>query len=220
MSAPELRALIVDYGGVLTTSVAETMTAWEQADGVAPGHFAAVLRDWLGPAAGTAAQVHPVHALERGEMEIPDFERHLAKRLRAADGRPVAADGLLARMFAGFRREPILVDVVRRVRATGRKTALLSNSWGLSYPREDWGELFDATVISGEVGMRKPDEEIFRHTAALLDVPRAACVFLDDLPVNVRGVVATGMVGIHHRTPAETTAALAALFGVPLAAAP
>lgn len=209
-------ALIVDYGGVLTTSVAEFTTAWERADGVAPGLFAAVLRDWLGPAAGIAALGHPIYALERGEMEIPDFERRLAARLRRSDGRPVSAEGLLDRLFAAIRPEPLMVDLVRRVRATGRRTALLSNSWGLNYPRDDWADLFDVTVISAEVGMRKPEADIFAHTAAALQVPPNACVFVDDLPGNVEGAVAAGMVGVLHRSPGETIRQLAELLGVVL----
>ncbi len=126
------------------------------------------------------------------------------------------ADGLLTRMFSGFSREPGMVSVLRRARAAGLKTALLSNSWGLDYPREDWHELFDVAVVSGEVGMRKPDHDIYRHVAKLLGVPPSACVFVDDLAPNVRGAVEVGMVGIHHRDTATTARELEALLGVPL----
>jgi FMN phosphatase YigB (HAD superfamily) len=78
--------------------------------------------------------------------------------------------------------------------------------------------LFDVIVLSGDVGMRKPDADIYLHTASLLDLPPAACVFVDDLVVNVRGAVRAGMVGVHHRSAAETTAELAVLFGSALPA--
>jgi putative hydrolase of the HAD superfamily len=157
-----------------------------------------------------------VHALERGEFAVPDFERELAARLRTHEGRPVEAEGLLARMFAGFEREPAMVGVVRRARSAGLRTALLSNSWGLDYPREGWDELFDAVVISGEVGMRKPEPRIYRHTAARLGVEPSECVFVDDLRPNVVGAVDVGMVGVHHITPDDTVLELEALFGIPL----
>ena len=210
------RALLVDYGGVLTNPLQETMSTWAESDGIDAGEFGRVLRDWLGEDAGRAAVAHPGCALERGELAVPDFERQLAARLRTRDGRAVPAAGLLDRMFAGFRREPQMVHVVRRIRASGIATALLSNSWSLDYPRDDWEELFDAAVISGEVGMRKPEPRIYRYTAELLGVAPEECVFVDDLPSNVSAAVDVGMVGITHRTADETIGELEARFDLRL----
>ncbi|MCA1710339.1 MAG: HAD family phosphatase [Actinobacteria bacterium] len=203
-------ALVVDYGGVLTNSLAETMGGWLAADGIDPGAFRTAMRDLLG--AGAAAE-NPVHALERGEIEIPDFERQLAEHLVSTDGRPVDPDGLLARMFSGFRAADDMVGVVRRAKANGVPTALLSNSWGMDYPREGWDELFDVTVISGEVGMRKPDPDIYLLCAQRLGLPPGQCVFVDDLAPNVRGAAAVGMVGVLHRSYEETVAELEVLLG-------
>ena len=111
-----------------------------------------------------------------------------------------------------------MFDVVRRVRAAGLKTALLSNSWGLDYDRDDWHRLFDVTVISGEVGMRKPEPEIYLHTAAALDIAPPQCVFVDDLGPNVKGAVSVGMVGVRHVTARQTIEELEALFGIDLSA--
>lgn len=214
---PDLSALVVDWGGVLTTSLQTTMASWCEADGIDLEEFGRVMREWLGPTYGDEARVNPVHALERGELEVPDFEAELGRRLRTHDGRPVESEGLLTRMFAGFQREPGMVDVVRRARESGLRTGLLSNSWGLDYPREGWEELFDAVVISGEVGLRKPEPEIYRLAARRLGVGPEECVFVDDLRPNVRGAVEVGMVGVHHVTTEQTVVELEALFGVPLA---
>jgi len=211
-----IQALVVDYGGVLTNSLAETMGAWfaaEGVDGVAFGHAMGAL---LGPQAEHEAAVNPVHALERGEIEIPHFEERLAEHLVSTTGDPVRAEGLLTRMFAGFERAEDMIGVVRRVRQAGFKTALLSNSWGLGYPREDWEELFDVTVISGEVGLRKPEPQIYELCAWQLGVPPGACVFVDDLAPNVKGAAAVGMVGVLHRTYDETVAELEALLEISL----
>src|SRR4051794_13238007 len=155
-----LRALVVDYGGVLTNPLQETMQSWCEDDEIDVALFRRVMREWLGTSYGDEAATNPVHALERGEIAIPDFERQLATRLHTHDGRAVEAEGLLARMFAGFRHEHEVFDAVIRARRQGIKTALLSNSWGMDYPREQWAEAFDAVVISGEVGMRKPEPAI------------------------------------------------------------
>jgi epoxide hydrolase-like predicted phosphatase len=119
-------------------------------------------------------------------------------------------------MFSGFDADPGMVGVVRRARRAGIRTALCSNSWGNEYPRAGWAELFDAVVISGEVGMRKPERRIYDLTAQRLRLRPAECVFVDDLGPNVRGAVDAGMVGVRHESAEQTAAELEALFGVAL----
>jgi HAD superfamily hydrolase (TIGR01509 family) len=165
--------------------------------------------------AGPAGQ-SPVHRLERGEISVPDFEHELAEAL-AGRGSVVPAEGLLGRMFAGLAGlDEEMLGLVRRARARGIRTALLSNSWGDHYPEQLWDGLFDAVVISGRVGMRKPEPEIFRYTCEQLQLPPSRCVMVDDLPHNVCGAVAVGMVAVQHRTYAETAGELEILFDVPL----
>jgi putative hydrolase of the HAD superfamily len=213
----ELRALVVDYGGVLTHPLPDTMAAWCAAEGIEPTEFRRVMKEWLGTAYGETALDNPVHALERGELDAPDFERELASRLRTVDGRAVEPAGLLTRMFAGVdASQPPMLTALRRARAAGLRTALLSNSWGLNYPREDWDALFDAIVVSGEVGLRKPQPEIYLLAASRLGVSCEECVFVDDLAPNIRGAAAVGMVGVHHTDAERTVDELEALFGVPL----
>ena len=206
------RALIVDWGGVLTNSLQDTMTTWCETDGIDYEAFRAVLADWLGASYGDDATTNPIHALERGEMEVPDFEAELAARLRARDGGTPEPTGLLTRMFAGFEPQPPMVRAVRRAKAAGVATALLSNSWGNDYPRTGWEEMFDEVVISGEVGMRKPEPRIYRLVAQRLDLDPRRCVFVDDLMPNVRAAVDIGMVGVHHVTPQQTLDELEPLF--------
>jgi epoxide hydrolase-like predicted phosphatase len=214
------RALVLDYGGVLTSPLWQTMAAWCDGDGIDPREFRRIMREWLADSGddGSGAAANPAHALERGELAADAFERELAARLRTRGGAPVQAEGLLTRMFAGFGRDEPMVDVVRRARRSGVKCALLSNSWGLDYDRVGWDELFDVVVVSGEVGMRKPEERIYRLTAERLGVAPGECVFVDDLAPNVRGAVAAGMVAVHHVSVEQTVAELAALFGDELAA--
>jgi epoxide hydrolase-like predicted phosphatase len=212
-AASDLRGLVVDWGGVMTHDLGEAMQRWAIADGVDGAQFSSLMREWLGPAAGAQARLNPVHALERGEIEVPDFERRLAARLRTLSGSPVEPVGLLGRMFDWFEHAPDMYGLVRRAHETGIRTALLSNSWGTEdYPREGWDQMFDVVVISGEVGMRKPEPAIFAHTLQLLGLPASGCVFVDDLRHNVDAAVALGFVGVQHVSYEQTAAELDVLF--------
>lgn len=216
---PELgfQGLIVDWGGVLTGNLREAVNRWAIADGIDTNAYAQIMRSWLGEEGEIEARLNPIHALERGEMEVPHFEERLAEELTLRSSRPVEANGLMQRMFDFFEHSHDMNGLVRRARNAGIRTALLSNSWGNNYPRDLWQDMFDVTVISGEVGMRKPEERIFTYTFELLDLPPTACVFVDDLPHNIRAGAQLGLAGVLHTSYEQTQAELDALFGIDLA---
>jgi putative hydrolase of the HAD superfamily len=207
--------VIVDWGGVVTNPILDTVDAWLRSEQIDRDSYREVMRSWVTDAYGDGAD-NPIHALERGECTNEEFERLLAEQLTHVDGRPVRADGLLARMFAASALEAAMVDLIRSLRQAGLRTALLSNSWGNGgYARHLFPDLFDVVVISAEVGMRKPEERIFRHTAALLGLEPQECVFIDDVLANVAAAEAIGLVGWHHREPGATAAWLTELLGLP-----
>jgi putative hydrolase of the HAD superfamily len=171
----------------------------------------------LSPEEQLEAEINPIHAIERGEITVPDFEEKLAAQMQLLDGHPVQSEGLLARMFGSFATAHAMNALVVRARGHGIKTALLSNSWGNTYPRDGWDDMFDTVVISGEVGLRKPEPEIFKLTCERLEVTATDCVFVDDLEINVEAAGDLGMTGVLHRGYDTTAARLEELFGVPLA---
>lgn len=112
-----------------------------------------------------------------------------------------------------------MIDAVRHARDRGVRTALLSNSWGVDYyPHDLLAELFDEVVISGQVGLRKPDEEIYHLAADGLGIPAPELVFVDDVEVNVGTAERVGMRGLLHTSPDGTIAELDRLFGLGLGA--
>jgi len=204
-----MQGLIVDWGGVLTMPIHNAIGSWLKVAGVDYNHFGEVLRRWVEPLPG---QSSPVHRLERGELAVEDFE-HLLSAALALEGSTVEAPGLVGEMFADLAiYEYSMTSLVTRARAAGIRTGLLSNSWGNEYDRSDWHEMFDVVVISGEVGMRKPEPGIFELALTRIGLPAEECVFIDDMAHNIVAAELAGLVGIVHRTFDETAAELEALF--------
>src|SRR6202021_2622351 len=105
----------------------------------------------------------------------------------------------------GVHPDVAMVDAVRRARAAGVRTALVSNSWGVHrYPHEMFAELFDGVVISAEEGIRKPSRRMYELGAERAGAQAAECVYVDDLPFNLTPAEELGMATIHH-TSDETT---------------
>lgn len=215
-ASPAPHGLIVDWGGVLTERLDLAVRAWADREGIDFEHYREALRRWLTPAEELGARANPIHALERGELAVPDFEAQLATVVRRLDGHPVESAGLLSRMFGTFETAHTMNALVARARRHGIRTALLSNSWGNTYPRDGWDDMFDVVVISGEVGLRKPEREIFDLTCARLALGAERCVFVDDLEMNVAAAHELGMTGVLHRSFEETAGRLESLFGLAL----
>lgn len=206
------RGLICDYGGVLTGGVGSSFRAFERAEGLPKG----TLFEVIGEAYAAADGDSPIVRFERGEADPEQFGRAMAAHLRER-GHPVDPDGIVRRIFAGTDHDPDMWEIVERIRSHGVRTALLSNSWGVDgYPVERLEAVFETVVISGQVGLRKPDPEIYRLTAARLDLPPQACVFIDDLDRNVEAAEQVGMLGVHHTDLATTVEALEDAFGIDL----
>ena len=196
-----MKGLLVDYGGVLTTSVIESFGAFSHAEALEADAIRRLFRE-------DAEALADIHALERGRLEDAEFERRFAARLG------VEPSGLLGRMFAAAAPDEAMIAAVRTARESGLPTALVSNSWGLEmYDRSLLGALFDAVVISGEVGLRKPDAPIFLLAAERLGLAPAECAMVDDLHWNVTAADELGMAGVLHRVADETVAELERLFG-------
>jgi putative hydrolase of the HAD superfamily len=207
-------ALIVDFGGVLTTPLQDAMVHFADDLGI---ELQDLVRVALKAYAGHDDDL--VHGFETGHISEEDFSREFAARLQEASGKSVEPAGLVTRIFAGMTAEEDMMEAVVLARQAGYQTALLSNSWGLDlYPRDRFPDMFDVVVISGEVGLRKPDPDIFTLTTEKLGREADRCVFVDDHPGHLKAAVDAGMTTVLHRTPKETIAELEDLLEIPLGA--
>lgn len=206
-------ALVVDYGGVLTTSIVDSMQVFANEEGI---EMDALARVAMGAYSETDGE-DLVSQFETGRIPEDEFSIQFAQRLAQETGKEIDPERFVMRMFGGVRLEEGMLDAVARTRQAGFKTGLLSNSWGLQgYPRERFGELFDVVVISGEVGMRKPQPEIFRFTTDKLGVDPTKVVFVDDHPGHLKAANEEGITTVLHRSAAETIEELSRLLEIDL----
>ena len=197
-------ALLIDWGGVLTTNLFASFTAHCKRIGIEPQALRARF-------AGDPEARDLLIALEKGQLEEAIFEHRLSRLLQCKP------EGLIDGLFAGVRPDEAMLEAVRRAHASGVRTALVSNSWGVQrYPRELFEELFDGVVISAEEGIRKPSRRMYELGAERAGVRAAQCVYVDDLPFNLTPAQELGMATIHHTSAEKTIPELERLLGVTL----
>jgi epoxide hydrolase-like predicted phosphatase len=196
-------ALLVDFGGVMTTPVWDSFADFTREKGLDEHAVRRLFRE-------DPEALADLRLLETGAIEETEFEQRFAKRLGLGD-----ATDLIESLFRGMRPSEPIVAAVRAVGDRGVKTGLISNSWSTShYDRELLEELFDTVVISAEEGLHKPQPEIYLLAAERLVEPPKRCVFVDDLRENCAGAEAVGMTAILHRDPTATVERIEELFGI------
>jgi putative hydrolase of the HAD superfamily len=203
--------VISDFGGVLTSPL---MLAFNRVqddldipvESYEPAMANSLARDG----------VHPLFALERGEITEAEFLARLGRGLAAALGRDVQLHGFGARLMDALEPNQALFDryeALRRER--GMRFALCTNNvreweplWRSKLPIDD---VFEVVVDSAFVGMRKPEPEIYALTLERLGLPAETCAFVDDLELNVDAAREAGMHGVVYRDTAQAIAQLDAL---------
>jgi epoxide hydrolase-like predicted phosphatase len=205
VSERRFEAALFDFGGVLTTPVWDSFSAFCREQGIDPDAVRTLFRE-------DPEALALLRRLEVGGISEDEFEREFGRRLGLTDH-----ERLIDSMFAGMKPLDEMVAAVRELRAAGLRTGLVSNSWSTGhYDRDLLTELFDAVVISAEVEMHKPQPEIFHLAIERIGAPAEACLFVDDLRENCEGAEAVGMTAIRHREPRETITRLAQLTGIEL----
>ncbi len=202
-------ALLIDYGGVLTASVVEAFSAACAAIGVNSQGF---LNEAF---AASQAEDSPFVLLELGRISEEEFSARLTPVLRRHASVPVDGHGFYtAVQNVTWDLDAAMTAAVNGFIAAGVPTVLVSNSWGKSetYP---WDQLpaFTAAVVSSDVGLRKPDRDIYLLAAERVGVEPAECVFVDDLEVNLAPARDLGMTTVLHTSAETTISELARLFG-------
>ena len=202
-----MRGLLVDYGGVLTSNVFASFRAFCEDEGLESDTILRLFRE-------NAEALDAVRGLETGSITDDEFSRRFGTLVGLP---PERHDGLVERMFGHLSEDEAMLAALRRARAQGKRTGLISNSMGTArYDRAAFPELFDGVVISGDVGLHKPQPEIFRLGCERIGLAPEECVFVDDLRENCEGAEAVGMTAVLHRGAETTLPRLEELLGVEL----
>ncbi len=201
------RALILDYGGVLTRPLHQSFHAFETEIGVPTGSCVRLLVDASRTTGGGV-----IGQVERGEITEDEFDNRLRQMLIDA-GHAVPDVPLISGLFRDAIPDGALWDVAHELRQASVTTAVLSNSWGRSlYPFDRMSATFDEILISEDVGLRKPDPAIYQLMLARLGLAANTCVFVDDLPRNVDAAAELGMNAVWHDGDHERVAATVRQF--------
>lgn len=182
-----MRAVIWDWGGVLmrTMDVRPRM-AWERRLHLHPGGLADAV---FGSPAWDRAQ--------RGEASLDDVWAEVADRLGVGD---TDLSALRRDFWAGDYLDEELIGIIRELRRAGIRNGLLSNHTPEVRQRlGDLEVLLDAVVISGEVGVMKPDPAIYHIALERLGVAPEEAIFVDDWRPNVEAARQLGMAGVCFR---------------------
>lgn len=207
----ERSALLVDFGGVLTTSVHDAFRAFSS-------HISGDPELVLSLLSRDAQSSRLLVENERGCLDDESFEHGFAARL-AAHGVRVCARGLLKRMHSGFSADQEMLDALAALRAGDLPVALVTNSFGRDcYQGFDLHALADVVVISSDVGARKPSRRIYAIACERLGVAPANCVMVDDIEHNLDGAARLGIAGVLHTSAAQTIRELDERFGIRAAA--
>jgi putative hydrolase of the HAD superfamily len=205
--APTIEAVLFDFGGVLADGPWDAFTRYEQENSLPQGF----VRDLntANPDSNAWAR------LERGEVGIEEFCDLFEKEAALAGG---ALDARALLTCLGGAMRPKMLEAVRRCHVKFR-TALLTNNFVRVDGAERFDgllELFDVVVESSVERVRKPDPAFYLLACERLGVEPQACVFLDDLGINLKPARKLGMTTIKVTDPDKALGELENVLGVAL----
>jgi putative hydrolase of the HAD superfamily len=195
-----IRAVISDFGGVLTTPLLNSFSAFQDETGISG--------ETLGRAMQRIAErdgAHPLFELEKGNLTEPAFLAQVSEALEPELGHRPEMQRFKEIYFRALQPNDPMIEQMQELRARGYRMALLTNNvrewepyWRSMLPVDD---IFEVVVDSGFVGMRKPEPEIYELTLERLGdgIGASDCLFVDDVEVNIQAARELGMAAVHFR---------------------
>ena len=205
----EIKAIISDFGGVLTTPLLASFMAVQDEIGISAEDLGKAMR-----AVTEERGENPLFEMERGELSEPDFLELLAGGLEPLLGHRPHLHRFREIYFEALHPNAEMIELMRELKASGKRMAMLTNNvraWEpLWRPMLPVDEIFETVVDSGFVGCRKPEARIYEMTLERLGLPGEACLFVDDIEVNCEGARMAGMTAVHFRDNEQAIAEIRA----------
>ena len=193
-----IEAIVSDFGGVLTTPLIQSFAAFQDETGITP--------DALGQAMAQMTErtgKHPLFELECGRVTEDEFLRGLESELVDGGGERPHLQRFREIYFDALNPNPQMIGLMEELRDRGLRMAMLTNNvrewepvWRSMLPVD---EIFEFVVDSAFVGCRKPDREIYEIVLERLGLPAEACLFIDDVDVNIEAAREIGLSAVHFR---------------------
>jgi len=189
-----IKAVIFDFGGVFTTSPVKNFGVYERQHDL-PARF-------IGGVIKNNHHANSWARFERSEISIDEFDELFAEETKAA-GFEISGKTLVSLLALTLR--PEMVSALRRVKSSGYKTGCITNNLpqfdstamlaetGKAAEAKEILSLFDHVIESSKAGIRKPEPRIYEMMCEAFEVMPPACIFLDDLGINLKPARAMGM---------------------------
>jgi len=212
---PEVKAVLWDFGGVITSSPFEAFNRYEASRGLP--------RDSIRRINAADPDRNAWARLERSEIDADAFDALFAEEA-AAQGYQIAGRDVLSLLAGDIR--PAMVAALDTLTAAGIRIGCITNNAkvgrgaGMVADPEKARAVaailarFEHVIESAKVGVRKPDPRIYRMMCDAIGVPPEACVYLDDLGINCKPAAAMGMAAIKVTSETQALADLARLTGI------
>lgn len=212
MANSDYRAVLWDFGGVLTDSPFDAFQEYEAANGLP--------RDFIRGLNARNADDNAWARFERNEIALDEFDRLFAEEA-AAFGYRIRGHDVVRLLYGRIR--PAMVKALRTCGEHYRNACLTNNintGSGHGLPTsDDRAEevarvlgMFDLVIESRKVGVRKPEPEFYRIALESLGIDARQAVYLDDLGINLKPARALGMTTIKVDQPAAALAELGAVL--------
>jgi putative hydrolase of the HAD superfamily len=195
----EIRSVVSDFGGVLTTPLIQSFMAFQDRTGITTE----VLGKGMQAATEANDGENPLFEMERGEITEVAFLELLTEAMEPLLGHRPEMHTFREIYFEALNTNPPMIELMEELRDAGYRMAMLTNNvqeweplWRSMLPVD---EIFETVVDSGFVGCRKPESRIYELTLERIGEPAEACLFVDDVLVNCEGARKAGLHAVHFQ---------------------
>jgi putative hydrolase of the HAD superfamily len=208
----EIRTVISDFGGVLTTPLVQSFMAFQDRTGITTETLGKAMQ-----AATEANGENPLFEMERGEITEVAFLDQLTDALEPLLGHRPEMHRFREIYFEALSPNLPMIDLMRELKGAGFQMAMLTNNvreweplWRSMLPVD---EIFETVVDSGFVGCRKPESRIYELTLERVGQPAETCLFVDDVLVNCEGARKAGLQAVHFQDNEQAIPEIRAALG-------